>query len=87
MDPVNGSLPIIEIDPIKDLQNLDYTSGEFKVQYNFFNNTISDANQQGLFIKEISVLPVSVKSICCVVKNLVPVEVEVINVFVGIIVP
>jgi hypothetical protein len=54
MDPVNGSLPIIEIDPIKDLQNLGYTSGEFSVRYNFFNNIISDAEQQGLFLKEIS---------------------------------
>jgi hypothetical protein len=54
IDPVNGSLPIIEIDPIKDLQNLGYSSGEFKVQYNFFNNKVSDAQQSGLFIKEIS---------------------------------
>ncbi len=54
MDPVNGSLPIIEIDPIKDLQNLGYSSGEFNVRYNFFNNTISDADQQGLFLKEVS---------------------------------
>ena len=54
MDPVSGSLPIIEIDPVKDLQNLGYSSGEFKVQYNFFNDTISDADQQGLFLKEIS---------------------------------
>jgi hypothetical protein len=53
IDPVNGSLPIIEIDPIKDLQNLGYNSGEFKVQYNFFNNKISDPNA-GLFLKEIS---------------------------------
>jgi hypothetical protein len=50
----SGSLPTIEIDPIKDLQNLEYTSGEFKTQYNFFNNIISDPIQQGLFIKEIS---------------------------------
>ena len=36
-----GSLyPIIEIDPIKDLENYGYTSGEFVVQYNFFNNKI-----------------------------------------------
>ncbi len=54
MDPVNGSLPIIEIDPIKDLQNLGYSSGEFNVRYNFFNNTISNADQQGLFLKEVS---------------------------------
>lgn len=49
-----GSLPIIEIDPVKDLQKVGYQSGEFKVQYNFLNNKISDAQQAGLFIKEIS---------------------------------
>jgi len=49
----SGSLPIIEIDPIKDLQNLGYSSGEFKVQYNFFNNQVSDSNAD-LFLKEIS---------------------------------
>lgn len=54
VNPVNGSLPIIEIDPIKDLQDLGYTSGEFKVQYNLFNTKISDPTQSGLFIKEIS---------------------------------
>jgi len=48
-----GSLPIIEIDPVKDLQNLGYTSGEFSVQYNFFNNKISNSNSE-LFLKEIS---------------------------------
>jgi hypothetical protein len=53
VDP-SGSLPIIEIDPVKDLQNLGYSSGEFRVQYNFFNNKISDPQQSGLFIKEIS---------------------------------
>jgi hypothetical protein len=35
-----GSLPIIEIDPVKDLQNIGYTSGEFQVRYNFFNNKL-----------------------------------------------
>jgi hypothetical protein len=54
VDPVNGNLPIIEIDPVKDLQNLGYTSGEFVTQYNFFNNKISDSSQTGLFLKEIS---------------------------------
>jgi hypothetical protein len=44
-----STLPIIEIDPVSDLKNLGYSSGEFKVQYNFFNNRISD-----LFLKEIS---------------------------------
>jgi len=53
IDPINGNLPIIEIDPVKDLQNLGYSSGEFIVQYNFFNNKISDPSA-GLFIKEIS---------------------------------
>jgi len=53
IDPVNGSLPIIEIDPVKDLQSLGYSSGEFKVQYNFFNNRVSNPNA-GLFLKEIS---------------------------------
>jgi len=49
-----GSLyPIIEIDPIKDLENFGYTSGEFKVQYNFFTKKISNTSAE-LFIKEIS---------------------------------
>jgi hypothetical protein len=49
----DGTLPIIEIDPIKDIQNLNYTSGEFKTQYNFFSNRVSDPSA-GLFLKEIS---------------------------------
>jgi len=48
-----GSLPIIEIDPVKDLQTLGYLSGEFKVQYNLFNNKLSSPNAE-LFLKEIS---------------------------------
>jgi hypothetical protein len=50
----DGTLPIIEIDPIKDLQNIGYSSGEFIVKYNFFNNKVSDYLNTGLFIKEIS---------------------------------
>ena len=53
VDPVSGSLPIIEIDPVNDLKNLNYSSGEFKVQYNFFNNKISSPSAD-LFLKEIS---------------------------------
>ena len=53
IDPISGSLPAIEIDPIKDLQNLGYSSGEFKVQYNFFNNIVSNPSAE-LFLKEIS---------------------------------
>jgi hypothetical protein len=50
----SGSLyPIIEIDPVQDLQNIGYTSGEFNVQYNFFRNKISSPSAE-LFIKEIS---------------------------------
>jgi len=49
----NGFLPIIEINPVKDLQNVGYSSGEFKVQYNFFNNKVSNPNAD-LFLKEIS---------------------------------
>ena len=44
-----STLPIIEIDPVQDLRNLGYSSGEFKVHYNFFNNRI-----ENLFLKEIS---------------------------------
>ena len=46
--------PIIEIDPVQDLQDLGYTSGEFKVQYNVFKNKISKFPNADLFIKEIS---------------------------------
>ena len=53
VNPTNKGLPIIEIDPVKDLQNLGYTSGEFKVQYNLFTNKISNSNAE-LFLKEIS---------------------------------
>jgi hypothetical protein len=53
VNPKNNGLPIIEIDPVKDLQNLGYTSGEFRVQYNLFTNKISNPNAE-LFLKEIS---------------------------------
>ena len=50
-----GSLyPIIEIDPVIDLQNLGYSSGEFNVRYNFFQNKISDYSNRALYVKEIS---------------------------------
>ena len=50
----SSTYPVIEIDPVQDLQNLGYTSGEFKVQYNIFNNQISSFPSASLFIKEIS---------------------------------
>jgi hypothetical protein len=46
--------PVIEIDPVQDLQDLGYSSGEFKVQYNVFKNKISGYPLAELFIKEIS---------------------------------
>jgi hypothetical protein len=47
------TLPLIEIDPIKDLQTSGYYSGTYKVQYNFFKKKISDFSRE-LFISEIS---------------------------------
>ena len=52
--PTSSLYPTIEIDPIQDLQNLGYSSGEFSVRYNLFQNTISDSINSALFIKEIS---------------------------------
>jgi hypothetical protein len=53
--PTTSSLfPLIEIDPIQDLQDLGYTSGEFEVRYNFFEKKISDNINKELFVKEIS---------------------------------
>ena len=52
--PTSSLYPIIEIDPIMDLQNLNYSSGEFKVRYNFFQNILSNSTDKALFVKEIS---------------------------------
>lgn len=49
----SSSISEIEIDPVKDLQNLGFQSGEFRIQYNFFSNILSSPNAE-LFIKEIS---------------------------------
>jgi hypothetical protein len=46
--------PVIEIDPVKDLQDAGYSSGEFKVRYNLFHNILSNNIDEALFIKEIS---------------------------------
>jgi len=54
LSTTSSTYPIIEIDPVQDLQNLGYTSGEFKVQYNIFKNKISKFPEAALFIKEIS---------------------------------
>ena len=53
--PQTSSLfPTIEIDPVKDLQNLGYSSGEFSVRYNFFQNKVSNFIESALFVKTIS---------------------------------
>ena len=52
--PTSSLYPIIEIDPVKDLQSFGYTSGEFSVRYNLFQNKVSNPNEQGLFVKTIS---------------------------------
>ena len=55
LSPTTSSLfPIIEIDPVQDLQNAGYSSGEFNLRYNLFKNIFSDYNNEALFIKEIS---------------------------------
>jgi len=54
LSTTSSTYPIIEIDPVQDLQNLGYSSGEFKVQYNIFKNKISSYPSAELFIKEIS---------------------------------
>ena len=50
----NSSLPIIEIDPVKDLQDLGYISGEFFTQYNFQTRKISSSTDKDLFVSQIS---------------------------------
>jgi hypothetical protein len=48
-----SSYTSVEIDPINDLQQLGYSSGEFKVQYNFFKNKVGSPNNE-YFLKRIS---------------------------------
>jgi hypothetical protein len=52
--PTISLYPVIEIDPVQDLQNSGYSSGEFKIQYNLLQNKISNYLNRELFIKEIS---------------------------------
>jgi hypothetical protein len=44
----------INIDPVSDLAFLGYTSGEFKILYNFFRKKITDGNTNPFYIKDIS---------------------------------
>jgi len=48
-----SSFTYIEIDPLSDLTQLGYNSGEFRIQYNFFKNKISNSNGD-YFLKRIS---------------------------------
>jgi hypothetical protein len=48
-----GNYPIIEINPVKDLEDVGYISGEFITQYNF-NKSIISGPTPVLFIDEIS---------------------------------
>jgi len=55
LDTGSGAIyPIIEIDPVKDVQSFGYSSGEFKVRYNLFQNKISNPTEKALYVKEIS---------------------------------
>lgn len=47
-------LPILEIDPIQDLKNLGYESGEVNVRYNFFRKVSGEPFSDELFIQQIS---------------------------------
>ena len=49
----NSTLPVIEIDPVKDIQDFGYNNGIFFTQYNFFRRKFSQ-NQDDIFISEIS---------------------------------
>jgi hypothetical protein len=49
-----NTLPLIQIDPVQDLQNLGYVSGEFLTQYHFQKRYISSPDLAELFISEIS---------------------------------
>lgn len=48
-----SSFTFIEIDPVKDLQEAGYKSGEFKIQYNFFKNKVGSPDDT-FFLKRIS---------------------------------
>jgi uncharacterized protein (TIGR02145 family) len=52
--PTSSLYPIIEIDPVQDLKNLGYTSGEYNIRYNLFQNKLSNYIDKALFVKEIS---------------------------------
>ena len=50
----DGLLPDLEIDPIQDIENLGYESGEVTTRYNFFRQVASAPFSRQLFIQQIS---------------------------------
>ncbi|MDB4343384.1 hypothetical protein OAA15_00025 [bacterium] len=52
--PSSTTTDELTIDPKQDLFDLGYTSGEFKLLYNFFRKKITDGPSLKLYIKEIS---------------------------------
>jgi hypothetical protein len=53
VSPENTTSEVV-INPESDLQQLGYTSGEFKLLYNFFRKKIGNGNANPFYIKEIS---------------------------------
>jgi hypothetical protein len=47
-------LPVLEIDPIQDIRNLGYESGEVTTRYNFFRKISGEPFSNQLFIQQIS---------------------------------
>lgn len=47
-------LPVLEIDPIQDIRNLGYESGEVTSRYNFFRKVSGEPFDNQLFIQQIS---------------------------------
>jgi len=47
-------LPVLEIDPIQDIENLGYESGEVTSRYNFFRKISGEPFTNQLFIQQIS---------------------------------
>ncbi len=47
-------LPVIEIDPIQDIKNLGFESGEVTSRYNFFRKLVGESSNPNLFISQIS---------------------------------
>ncbi len=52
--PDTSLLPAVEIDPITDLKNLGYVSGQFVTRYNFQKAKLSKPSERTLFISKIS---------------------------------